>query len=77
MNAEFNQFRHREREAAAARVEADVRARSTEFETVEEALRVDRELTPMPPQLGERVAEAIRREPARPSSWWSRWFRRG
>jgi len=76
MDEKFSQLRGREREEEAVRAEQGQQAASREFDSVEEALRVDRERTSLPPHLAERVSEATQREPARSSSWWSRWFRR-
>jgi len=77
MDEEFSQFRQRQREEEAVRAEQGQRAVSAEFESVEEALRVDRERTVVPAHLAERVSEAVQREAARSPSWWTRWFRRG
>jgi hypothetical protein len=77
MDEEYSQLKHREREQRAAEGEQSQQATSVEFGSVEEALRVDRERTELPPHLAERVSDTIRREPTRPASWWSRWFRKG
>jgi hypothetical protein len=77
MDEEFSQLRHREQEKEAARVNQAQEAVSEEFDSVEEALRVDRERTTLPSQLAARVSKATRNEPVPPSSWWARWFKRG
>lgn len=46
------------------------------FENAEDALRADRNQTPVPNSLGDRIAESLANEPkpAAPKSWWQRLF---
>jgi hypothetical protein len=47
-----------------------------EFNTVEEMLRKDADMTEVPPELAGRVANAVASEPRPARSWWRRWFSR-
>lgn len=76
MDQDLNQLKSRERGDQAAHTELRQEGTVTEYESVEQALRTDRERTHVPEQLAVRVSEAIQREPAKPGSWWSRWFNR-
>lgn len=46
------------------------------FENAEEVIRADRAQTPVPPALGDRIADSLSREPqaVAPKSWWQRLF---
>ena len=45
-----------------------------EFASVDEMLRHDALHTPVPPQVGHRLAKSLENEPAPPTSWWKRLF---
>ena len=45
-----------------------------EFATPELMLRHDARQTPVPPAIGQRLRESIKRDPPRPSTWWRKWL---
>jgi hypothetical protein len=76
MDAERRQLKQEVREELAATTHSTQQAGVREFATVEALLQHDAAQNLPPPSLALRVAESVRREPAQPASFWSKWFSR-
>jgi hypothetical protein len=63
-----------EKQQETARQEQSQQQGPREFNTVEEMLRHDSLLTPVPPSIGHKLNESIRAEPRPPRPWWRRLF---
>ncbi len=68
-------LRHEHRETTVSKLSQDARTQATalEFATPEELIRHDRERTEVPPDVANRLAEAVASDPAPAGSpWWKR-----
>jgi hypothetical protein len=74
MNNESSKLRLHQTAQSTSIQHAEQQAQVREFASVEEMIRADMETVDVPPSVGERLNEAISREPRPAAPWWKRLF---
>jgi hypothetical protein len=75
MNSERPKLRQEQRAEQKFAIQEQARHEAREFATVEELLRLDNELNPVPPEVAERVNASLRAEPRPKKPWYKALFK--
>jgi hypothetical protein len=74
MNPDASKLKHNERTEQEQLQTEEIRTKDKEFASVEELLRYDSEQNPVPPEVAERLSQAVAAESKPTQPWYKKLF---